>query len=180
MLMATAMFRRAMRPLGGVVASVVALVALLGPTVGRAQPCWRPPVEGAVADPFREPSCRWCPGNRGIEYRIGTDVEVRAAASGTVSFAGDVAGVYYLVIELPTGWRHTYGTLSSGLQDGDRVIAGTIIGRASGEFFFGLRVGDDYQDPAEYLGVWSGRARLVPVDGSSRRASGVPILRCVR
>ena len=30
--------------------------------------CWRPPVPAPVVDPFREPACRWCRGNRGIDY----------------------------------------------------------------------------------------------------------------
>ena len=162
-------------------AAIISVLTILDAPGAHAQPCWRPPVAGVVADPFREPPCRWCPGNRGLEYRIGADVDVRAAASGTVAFAGDVAGVSYVVIELPMGWRHTYGRLASiRVQPGDLVIAGTIIGRASSELFFGLRVGGVYRDPAPFLGTWSGQARLVPVDGTDARPSNRSIVRCNR
>jgi len=162
-------------------AAIMAAVGLLAAPIARAQLCWRPPVEGVVVDPFRAPPCAWCPGNRGIDYRVGTNAEVRAAASGTVTFVGVVAGTAYAVVELPSGWRHTYGKLiSTRLRSGDRVIVGTTIGQASGEFYFGLRVGDDYRDPEEFLGTWGGRTRLIPSNGATARVSASPVLRCRR
>jgi hypothetical protein len=167
------------RMLGAVLVALVGVLGALGGSGVQALACWRPPVEGVIADRFREPPCRWCPGNRGLEYQVAGDVDVRAAASGTVTFAGDVAGVSYVVIELPTGWRHTYGRLAtSRVQVDDRVLAGTIVGQASEEFFFGLRVGDDYRDPEPFLGTWSAPARLVPTDGTAARPTSRQILRC--
>ena len=156
------------------VGALLAGVAVLGAAHGGAEArvCWFPPVTGTVVDPFREPACTWCAGNRGIEYRVGSDVEVRAAASGVVSFVGTVAGTRYLVVRSADGSRITYGRLrSAGVAIGDRVLAGTRIAEASGEFFLGLRIGDRSVDPAPFIGRLAGRPRLVPIDGSPARPS---------
>ncbi len=159
------------------ICTLVVVVALVSGTAAAAT-CWRPPVEGQVADPFRPPSCRWCPGNRGIEYDVGSRADVRAAAPGVVTFSGAVAGVVYVVVRLDNGWRHTYGRLVSPAVDvGDRVRTSERVGTASGEFFFGLRIDDDYADPAPWIGALVGRPRLVPIDGSPPRPNP-PVLRC--
>lgn len=152
---------------------VLVLVLFLGLVAVRpaaAAPCWFPPVAGTIEDPYREPPCRWCAGNRGLDYRVGRDVVVRAAASGRVVFVGTVVDVRYVVIRLPGGWRHTYGRLTSTtVEVGDVVLASGTVGRASHTFFFGLRIGDDYADPAPYIGVLRGRPRLIPIDGTPAR-----------
>ena len=149
----------------------LAIVILVGADErADAAPCWFPPVTGTVTDPYREPPCPWCAGNRGLDYRIGGDVVVRAAATGRVEFVGAVGGIRYVVVRLTNGWRHTYGRLvSSTKQRGDSVLAGTPIGRASRTFYFGLRIGDDYADPARFIGVLRGRPRLLPLDGTPER-----------
>jgi murein DD-endopeptidase MepM/ murein hydrolase activator NlpD len=165
---------------------VVAGLALLAVTVDalvaapvHAGPCWFPPVVGVVADPFREPPCRWCAGNRGIDYRVDDDVVVRAAESGRVVFVGVVVDVRYVVIQLAGGWRHTYGQLTSTpLELGDVVLANGVIGRASGTVFFGLRIGDDYADPAPFVGTLRSRARLIPSDGTPARPAPPVRPRC--
>ena len=144
-----------------------------------AAPCWRPPVSGVVVDPFRAPACRWCAGNRGIEFSVERNSRVSAAGSGTVVFVGEVAETRYVVVELPGGWRHTYGRLASTrVVVGDVVVAGAEIARTTTEFLFGLRVGDEYADPAPYIGELVGRARLIPVDGSEPRAAPPARARC--
>jgi len=144
-----------------------------------AAPCWFPPVTGTVIDPYREPPCPWCAGNRGLDYRVGGDVVVRAAASGRVEFVGAVAGVRYVVVRLTNGWRHTYGQLvSSTKQRGEVVLVGAPIGRASRSFFFGLRIGDDYADPARFIGERRGRPRLVALDGTPERRAPPARPRC--
>jgi murein DD-endopeptidase MepM/ murein hydrolase activator NlpD len=136
-------------------------------------------VPGEVTDPFREPACTWCAGNRGIEYRVPAGTSVRAAASGRVVFAGVVVDVRYLVVELASGWRHTYGHLASArLETGDVVFSNAIVGTASGTFFFGLRIGDDYADPAPFLGEEARRPRLVPTDATPARPAPPAQLRC--
>ena len=158
---------------------VVVATALVAPASTTAAPCWHPPVVGEVTDPFREPACTWCAGNRGIEYRVPAETSVRAAAGGRVVFAGTVVDVRYLVVELRGGWRHTYGRLTSAqLGTGDVVPANAVIGTASGTFFFGLRIGDEYADPAPFLGVESRRPRLVPTDATPARPSPPARLAC--
>ena len=163
-------------------ATMVALgaVSALAPSVDvAAGQCWQPPVVGEVADPFRAPPCVWCAGNRGIDFALDGEVAVRAAATGRVVFAGGVARVGYVVVELANQWRQTYGQLTSRRVDrGDVVIAGELIGTATDQFFFGLRVGDDYQDPARYLEAAGGRRRLIPADGSPGRVRRTPSTRC--
>ena len=160
--------------------AVLSLVAASpsGPSVGAA-PCWFPPVEGTVTDPFRAPPCPWCAGNRGLDYRIGQQHRVRAAASGRVEFVGTVVDVRYVVIRLSNGWRHTYGQLTSTSRRlGEVVLAGAVVGRASGTFFFGLRIGDDYANPAPFIGELRGRPRLVPLDGTAERPGPAPRPTC--
>lgn len=167
------------RALVAMMTAVSALVMSVAPGAVMGQGCWPAPVVGAVADPFREPACPWCPGNRGIEFRVDAEVPVRAVASGVATFVGTIAGVTYVVVELPSGWRLTYGMLTSTtLARGDAVLGGSIVGRASERFHFGLRVGDEYRDPAPHLGRPVGRPRLVPLDGTAARAAPPPSLRC--
>lgn len=147
--------------------------------------CWEPPVMALVADPFREPACPWCPGNRGIAYATPVGMAVRAVAAGRVTFAGVVAGTRYLVVELANGWRLTYGNLAdpragAELPAGAPVVAGMVVGHTAGDLHFGLR--DDagvYRDPAPNLGTWHHRARLIPLDEPPPPAPP-PVLRCSR
>lgn len=161
---------------------IAALLALLLPAApAAASTCWRPPVSAAVADPYRPPACAWCPGNRGITFAAAPGSPVQAAASGTVTFAGPVAGVRYVVVELPNGWRHTYGNLAPGhVGAGVVVLAGASIGTAAGELHFGLRdaTPDGYLDPTPYLGSWRFPTRLIPRDGPAPPAPP-PVLECV-
>jgi murein DD-endopeptidase MepM/ murein hydrolase activator NlpD len=159
----------------------VAGVVIAGSLPAAAEPmqCWRPPVVGVIVDPFRAPACRWCAGNRGVEYEVAQATTVRATAAGTVTFSGDVAGTRYVVVRLPNGWRTTYGRLDAAdVELGDWLVAGSQVGTVSSGLFFGLRIGDDYVDPAPFIGTLVGRPRLVPVDGSVARPAPAPKVRC--
>jgi murein DD-endopeptidase MepM/ murein hydrolase activator NlpD len=161
------------------VAAVVALLLSSAGSGAAAAPCLRPPVDAPVADPFRAPACPWCPGNRGLEFAVSAGTVVRAAAAGTVTFAGVVAGVRYVVIEHADGHRATYGSLaSSHLRAAQRVPAGAIVGITGASFHFGLRRGATYVDPEPHLGRWVARSRLVPTDGTPARPAPPPSLRC--
>jgi murein DD-endopeptidase MepM/ murein hydrolase activator NlpD len=160
-----------------------ALVVLLGsmfaasPTF--AESCWLPPVRAAVADPFREPLCRWCPGNRGIEYAANAGDAVTAVATGHVTFSGTVAGRTYVVVQHADGRRATYGNLADRLYaQGDVIAAGALVGHAAGAFHFGLRAGERYVDPAPFIGRLVGVTRLVPADGVTAAPPAPPRLVC--
>jgi len=162
-----------------VITFVTVLVTVGARAVAVAAPCWRPPVEAPVVDPYRAPECRWCPGNRGIEYRTVPGTAVRAVAAGTVSFAGSVAGRRYVVVRHADGRRATYGHLASiTVAAGDVVVARSVLGRASVDTHFGLRDGARYIDPTPMLGQLETIARLVPLDGVPAAPSGPPRLRC--
>jgi hypothetical protein len=123
------------------------------------------PVAGAVVDPYRPPACRWCPGNRGIDYATSPGDPVRAAASGVVAFAGQVAGRLVIVVNHPDGLRTTYdGVAALATSVGAPVQADDVIGLAADRLHFGVRRGDNYLDPGLYLAV-TPAALLVPLDG---------------
>ena len=161
-------------------AALLAVLAVLVPAgAAHALPCWQPPVEAPVTDPFRAPSCRWCPGNRGIEFGTAPGTRIRAVATGRVTFAGSVADTVYVVIRHAGGRRVTYANLRpTSWSVGELVVRGQTVGRAAGRFHLGVRVGDRYVDPAPLLGRWVHRARLVPVDGGAGNPPPPPRLRC--
>ncbi len=112
--------------------------------------------KATISDPFRQPSCDRCAGNRGIEYSTKPGTPITAGASGVVSFSGVVANKKYLVIKTAAGRRLTYGSiLTSDLRIGNSVVVGQIIGTTSNMLYFGFRestaLGDIYVDPAKYL-----------------------------
>ena len=141
--------------------------------------CWRPPVSAPVADPFREPRCRWCPGNRGIEYATRTGDAVVTVAAGRVTFSGTVAGRTYVVVQHADGRRATYGNLSDRLYaQGDVIATGAVVGHAAGAFHFGLRDDERYVDPAPFIGRLVGVIRLVPADAATAAPAAPPRLVC--
>ena len=154
-----------------------ALLALVPAAPGAS--CLLPPVAAPVADPYREPACTWCPGNRGLTYATQPGDVVRAASAGAVTFSGTVAGTRYVVVDHGDGLRATYGGLAgTTLGTGDMVAAGEAVGRTTGDLHFGLRRGDDYIDPAPLLGRLVERPRLIPTDGTPPRPAPAPRLRC--
>jgi murein DD-endopeptidase MepM/ murein hydrolase activator NlpD len=136
-------------------------------------------VVAPVIDPFRAPACAQCAGNRGLEYATSPGTPVAAVASGTVSFSGVVAGTRYVVVDQDDGYRATYGRLAAAtVALGSAVPSGAVVGTTTAAFYFGLRLGETYVDPAPFLGRLRYRPRLVPVDGSPRRAPPPPRLAC--
>ena len=76
-----------------------------------------------------------------------------AVAGGTVTFGGVVAGTRYVVVDQPDGYRATYGRLAAAIVGiGAQVAAGAVVGTTTAGFYFGLRVGETYVDPAPLLG----------------------------
>lgn len=157
-------------------ACVLGLIVPVGVATGA---CWLPPVEAPVSDPYRAPACPWCAGNRGIEYATVPGTSVRAVAAGRVTFAGTVVDRRYVVVEHVDGRRATYGDLGSiRVEQGDRVVARSVVGTATSTFHFGLRDGSGYLDPTPEIGLPSYPVRLVPLDGSAGSPPGPPRPRC--
>jgi murein DD-endopeptidase MepM/ murein hydrolase activator NlpD len=106
------------------------------------------PTQFAVADSFREPSCTWCAGNRGIEYVTPPQAPVHSATSGVVTYVGSVAGTLYVVVRDVNNMLVTHGRLESAeVKAGDRVSAGFRIGSSSGGLYIGVRRLGVYLDP---------------------------------
>jgi murein DD-endopeptidase MepM/ murein hydrolase activator NlpD len=155
-------------------ASVLLGALLIAPSLAGGAPpppCLLPPVAAArVIEAFREPPCPFCPGNRGLELAAPAGSIVGAAAAGRISFAGLVAGTRWVVVEHPGGFRTSYGRLTgSSARAGAGVRAGEPIGISTDELFFGLRLGEQYLDPAPHLAVVQTLPQLVPLDGANRR-----------
>ena len=146
----------------------LAASALAAPASAAAQhherPVFRPPVDAPVADPYRPPENPYGPGNRGVEYDTEPGDTVRAAASGTVEFAGAVAGTLHVTVDHGGGLRSSYSYLQRiAVRAGAGVAQGQVIGIAGERLHFGVRLEDAYTDPASFVGVRRVRVRLVPL-----------------
>jgi hypothetical protein len=157
-----------------VIAVMLVVIASFAPV------CMPPPVAAPVAVPFRAPSCPFCAGHRGVGFEVRPGTSVQAVADGTVTFAGGVAGVRYVVVQHLDGRRATYGLLREvAVRAGRQVRAGEMVGRSTAMLYFGLRDADDeYIDPTPLLGRWLVRPRLVPVDGTAARRAPPARLVC--
>lgn len=154
----------------------ITLLPTAGPTAG---PCYWPPVEAPIVDHFRDPGCRWCAGNRGLEYDVSPGTPVRALAAGVVSFAGVVVGTRYVVVTHPDGRRATYGRVASTpLHVGDVVAAGVVVATTTDGLYVGLRDGEVYVDPEPFIGRLRLLPYLVPLDGTPRRPPPPARLSC--
>lgn len=119
-----------------------------------------PPVDGPVVVGFVQPPHRWAPGHRGIDYLVPQGTRVRAAAAGTVTFAGSVGGHLAMTIDHGDGLQTTYMALGEiGVEEGQAVNQGSWVGYSDrahpgGEpgLHFGVKLDDIYVDPAGLLG----------------------------
>ena len=128
-----------------------------------------------MIDPFRPPENPYGPGNRGVEYDTDPGQVVWAAASGTVVFAGAVAGTLHVTVDHGGGVVSSYSYLQRiSVRDGTYVNQGAVIGIAGERLHFGVRVDGNYTDPAGFLGVRRVTVRLVPLRiGRLHRAEAV-------
>jgi hypothetical protein len=156
-----------------VVATLTASLALgtpMGAAEGRPSPTSHcPPVAAPVAVPFAAPTCRWCPGQRGLEYATAPGTAVRATAAGRVVFAGPVARSVWVVVLHADGLRTSYGPLAPRPAPVGTVVGrGSRIGATVGPLHLGARRGTTYVDPAPLLTCRDLQPRLVAVPGRSR------------
>ncbi|MBC9711671.1 peptidoglycan DD-metalloendopeptidase family protein [Streptomyces sp. TRM66268-LWL] len=180
--------RRALALLAAVLAAVLqgpAAAAAPDPAGDRAWPVGDRP---AVVHGWDPPATPYGAGHRGVDLAAAPGTAVRAAAGGTVSFAGRVAGRGVLSVELSGSGdpplRTTYEPVRAVVDEGDEVAAGEVVAiLESGPFHcpaaclhWGLLRGETYLDPLGLLPPWMlrrGPSRLLPV-------FGVPELRATR
>jgi len=138
---------------------------------------WPLPGQPRVVRPFDPPPQPWLAGHRGVDLVGQAGEPVLAAGSGTVAFAGQVAGTGVVSIDHTGGLRTTYQPLVPSVHAGQHVVAGQRIGTllaghpgcpVSACLHWGLRRGESYLDPLTLLGL--GQVRLLPLDGTQTTA----------
>lgn len=113
-----------------------------------------PPVSGAVVAGFAPAGYHG--GHWGVDLSAPPGSAVHAAAPGTVTFAGSVAGMLTVTVNHGGVVRTSYSYLSAVLvSTGDHVARGGVVGLSGIDHgrdavHWSLRVGDQYLDP---LGV---------------------------
>jgi murein DD-endopeptidase MepM/ murein hydrolase activator NlpD len=151
------------------------------------------PVDGEVVRPFAPAGTPFGPGHRGVDLALAPGGSVRAAGAGVVRHAGPVAGTVWVSVDHADGITTSYGPLSAlRIRRGDRVAAGTVLGRlaAGGHGHGGVDVGlhwgarrdGAYLDPLSLLapsiprrpalvGVGGWRGSDLAVEPSGRRSA---------
>lgn len=122
---------------------------------------WPIPPPHHVVRAFEAPPHPWSAGHRGVDLAAPAGTVVVAAGPGIVTFSGVVAGRGVITVRHPDGRRTTYEPVEHRIPPGSAVIAGTPLGRLSGQgshcapltcLHWGLLVGDDeYRDPLSLL-----------------------------
>ncbi len=139
---------------------------------------WPLPGSPTVVRAFQPPALRYGPGHRGVDLAAVTGAPVLAAGTGTVVFAGTVAGHGVVSVDHPGGLRTTYEPVSPSVTVGDEVAKGERIGTvASGHpgcpvtncLHWGVLRGPahdgQYLDPLRLLAA--ARVRLLPISSSA-------------
>ena len=183
------MERLTLRPtnLGALVATaVLAVLGAAQPTHALDTPAppdhavWPLHPEPEVVSGFDPPASRWGAGHRGVDLRGSVGQPVRAAAPGTVSFAGRLAGRGVVVVTHGRT-RTTYEPVTASVRRGDAVDAGAQIGRLellgshclpAACLHWGLLEGERYLDPLTLVG--RGPVRLLPWLSTAPAAPAAP------
>ncbi len=135
---------------------------------------WVWPLAGqpTVVHPFDPPLARWSAGHRGVDLSAAVGDAVMAPASGTVTFAGTIAGRGVVVVSTHLGLRATLEPVEPQVGVGDVVVRGQEIGTVGTQaghcapgtcVHWGVLRGDTYLDPLALLGLRP--VVLLPLDG---------------
>ncbi len=154
---------------------VVGLFALANGLPASAAGTWTWPVVGPVVRGFDPPDSPYGSGHRGIDIAVPFATPVQAAASGTVSFAGQVGGQLFVTVDQGGGLASTYSFLSRiSVRKGEEVEAGDVVGLSgtghpgatTPHLHFGVKLSGVYVDPLAYLAPASvvDLIRLAPLE----------------
>jgi hypothetical protein len=137
--------------------------------------CLVPPVDTAVAFPYVEPACVYCPGRRTIDFGQSVGRSVVAPVAGRITFAGKVVDQQFVTIDPDptTGFGPEIVVTIGGLirdpsvQSGQFVQAGQRLGASNGLIHLSMRYISEgkparYVDPTSYIARLRARARLIP------------------
>ena len=164
--------------------ATVMVTSLLFARVALAGVVYSPPVDNPVVlRGFSAPSGPYGSGHRGVDFAADPDTPIRAAATGTVQFAGTVAGHTWVSIGHSDGLVTSYGPLTEvNVKTGDVVTRGTPLARlaAGGHglhnndqgLHFSVRKDGTYLDPLTILTGFGGNLTLV--GDSLWQAGGAP------
>ncbi len=131
--------------------------------------CVSPPVDGPVVRPFA-PEGRYA-GHWGVDFAVERGSPVHAVAGGTVTFAGEVAGVATVTIDHGGGVKTSYSYLASlSVEPGERASPGAVVGMSGidhglAALHLSVRVRGRYVDPMGWLRCTHppALARLIPL-----------------
>ncbi|WP_433612007.1 M23 family metallopeptidase [Prescottella agglutinans] len=132
-----------------------------------------------VVRAFEKPAQNWLPGHRGVDLAAAPGQSVLAAGTGTVVFAGTIAGKPVVSVDHPGGLRTTYEPVEAAVTAGRQVDRGTILGTvvpghpecaAAACLHWGLRRGRVYLDPLP--SVRATPIRLLPTAAGHGHARG--------
>lgn len=114
---------------------------------------WRKPVDD-------RPERRFGGNSKGFDYALAPATQVRAAAGGTVVYAGPGLGGYQHLVIVKVSERYlvAYGfNVTPKLKEGDNVAAGAVVaeiasgGAAAGRFHFEIRDRGKPVDPSSLI-----------------------------
>lgn len=139
--------------------------------------CLTPPVTTSIATRFVAPECPYCAGRRTVDFGVAVGVDVVAPISGTVTFAGVVAGSQYVTIRPESDGAvgsMTHLVTIGGVAADPTVIAGSsvVVGRRLGtSATTSIRLSvrrvvpggvAEYLDPEPSIVRWRAPVRLIP------------------
>lgn len=140
------------------------------PSVDATASDWTWPVDGprSVVAEYRAPAHEYGAGHRGVDIEAVVGAPVRAPADGVVAFRGVVVDRALITIEHDGGYVTTFEPVLSGLNPGDAVSAGDVVGTvdlgghaAAGALHVGVRLNGVYINPMLLFGGVP-RAVLLP------------------
>lgn len=142
-----------------------------------------PPLYEILTNPYLEPPTPYAASHRGVDLSAVPGTPVAAAASGLITFAGAIAGEYYVTLEVGGPRRVTYSYLGSiAVVQGMTVTVGDVIGATGAghtkgdadEIHLGLRVPDP-----QVAGSWIYQDPMPPIRRYLRRVRA-PVVTLVR
>ena len=103
-------------------------VAVAAPVRAEGRLDWPLRPRPAVVRTFDAPTPNWQRGHRGVDLAATPGQPVYAAQSGTVVFAGELAGRPLVSVAHPGGLRTSYEPVRPSLRAGQTVRAGAVLG----------------------------------------------------
>lgn len=158
--------------------SLVPMLSLLVAAVGAGTPepsrrwVWPLDPTPVVVAHFDPPADPWGAGHRGVDLLASVGQQVRTPQSGTVTFAGVVAGRPVVVVTHPDGLRSTLEPVLPTSTIGTSVAPGTVVGTIAATpghcspgtcLHWGVLRGESYLDPLSF--VAPRRVILLPLSG---------------